>query len=248
MTRWDVPVIHGEGLFHQKWRMGLEMDLLLSLWSGGVQQSDHMKKWEREEDRQDAHEMKKWDGPRRVMFDQQMIDIVVIWVAHPTKNICFLLCHRCLLGRCVSSLKNLFFMLLNWWLEWWEGGGGAGRSFSLSSSSSAALRKRGPATLTNRIAALEKAEGRGGNVSNSDVATWASSFLASHEGTYYKTCTTWTMIRPLTNWQGREESWVWLMLLMGWTLWIVIHEFPGPWEMDWYIVCQKKSKNTLMIV
>lgn len=61
----------------------------------------------------------------------------------------------------MSSLKNLFFMLLNWWLEWWEGGGGAGRSFSLSSSS-AALRKRGPAALTNRIAALEKAEGEGG--------------------------------------------------------------------------------------
>lgn len=68
-------------------------------------------------------------------------------------------------------MKNLFFMLLNWWLEWWEGGGGAGRSFSLSSSS-AALRKRGPATLTNRIAALEKAERRGGgDVSNSDVTT-----------------------------------------------------------------------------
>lgn len=58
-------------------------------------------------------------------------------------------------------MKNLFFMLLNWWLEWWEGGGGAGRSFSLSSSS-AALRKRGPAALTNRIAALEKAEGERG--------------------------------------------------------------------------------------
>lgn len=90
------------------------------------------------------------------MFDQQTINIVVILVAHPTKHIGVFF-HGGLLGRCVSSLKNLFLMLLNWWLEWWEGGGGAGRSFSLSSSS-AALRKRGLATLTNRIAAaLEKA-------------------------------------------------------------------------------------------
>lgn len=64
-----------------------------------------------------------------------------------------------LLGRCVSSLKNLFFMLLNWWLEWWEGGCGGGGSFSLPSSS-AALRIRGPSTLTNRIAALVKSSRR----------------------------------------------------------------------------------------
>lgn len=162
-----------------------------------------------------------------------MIDFVVIWVAHPTKHTFAV--HGRLLGRCVSSLKNLFFMLLNWWLEWWEGGGGAGRSFSLSSSS-AALRKRGRTTLANRIAAVEKAEGGwGGNMSNSNVAALASSFVASHEGRYYPTCTTRRPIRPWTNWLAKAESWVWLMLPMGWTLWIVTHEFPGPREMNWYI-------------
>lgn len=63
-----------------------------------------------------------------------------------------------LLGRCVSSLKNLFFMLENWWLEWCKGGCGGGGCLSLSSSS-AALRNRTPATLTNRIAALRKIKG-----------------------------------------------------------------------------------------
>lgn len=67
------------------------------------------------------------------------------------------MCRRSL-GRCVSSLKNLFFMLANWWLEWCEGGCGGGGSLSLSSSS-AALRIRAPATsLTNRIAALVKSK------------------------------------------------------------------------------------------
>lgn len=74
-----------------------------------------------------------------------------------------------LLGRCVSSLKNLFFMLLNWWLEWWEGGCGGGGSFSLPSSS-AALRIRGPSTLTNRIAALVKRRGR---EKNNSFTTWS---------------------------------------------------------------------------
>lgn len=58
------------------------------------------------------------------------------------------------LGRCVSSLKNLFFMLANWWLEWCEGGCGGGGSLSFSLSSSAALRSRTPAALTSRIASL----------------------------------------------------------------------------------------------
>lgn len=72
---------------------------------------------------------------------------------------CASVCQRSL-GRCVSSLKNLFFMLANWWLEWCEGGCGGGGSLSLSlSSSSAALRIRAPATaLTNRIAALAKSK------------------------------------------------------------------------------------------
>lgn len=59
------------------------------------------------------------------------------------------------LGRCVSSLKNLFFMLMNWWLEWCEGGCGGGGSLSFPlSSSSAALRSRIPAAPTSRIASL----------------------------------------------------------------------------------------------
>lgn len=76
------------------------------------------------------------------------------------------------LGRCVSSLKNLFFMLVNWWLEWCEGGWGGGGSLSLSlSSSSAALRIRAPAALTNRIAALMKSkESRQQQVSNFGIS------------------------------------------------------------------------------
>lgn len=59
------------------------------------------------------------------------------------------------LGRCVSSLKNLFFMLVNWWLEWCEGGCGGGGSLSLPlSSSSAALRSRIPVAPTSRITSL----------------------------------------------------------------------------------------------
>lgn len=62
------------------------------------------------------------------------------------------------LGRCVSSLKNLFFMLVNWWLEWCEGGCGGGGSLSLPrSSSSAALRSLAAAALTSRIASLIEA-------------------------------------------------------------------------------------------
>lgn len=84
---------------------------------------------------------------------------------------CVSACQRSL-GRCVSSLKNLFFMLVNWWLEWCEAGCGGGGSLSLSlSSSSAALRIRAPAALTNRIAALMKSkESRQQQVSNFGIS------------------------------------------------------------------------------
>lgn len=79
--------------------------------------------------------------------------MVMLWVCFHVHYSCVCVCVcMCSLGRCVSSLKNLLFMLLNWWLEWCEGG--AGRSFS---SSSAALRSRPPASLTSRIAAVRDA-------------------------------------------------------------------------------------------
>lgn len=55
-----------------------------------------------------------------------------------------------LLGRCPSSLKNLFFIFTKLW-EWWEGGGGGGGARLGSSSGSAALRPR-CCMLTNRMA------------------------------------------------------------------------------------------------
>lgn len=66
------------------------------------------------------------------------------------------------LGRCVISLKNLFFMLVNWWLEWCDGTCG-----SLSRSSSAALRSRGSAMLTSPIATLMKSR-----ADNKQLATY----------------------------------------------------------------------------
>lgn len=72
----------------------------------------------------------------------------VFWAHFMCAPVCM-----CSLGRCVSSLKNLFFMLANWWLEWCEGGWGGGGSLSFPSSS-AARRNRALSMVTNRIAAL----------------------------------------------------------------------------------------------
>lgn len=100
------------------------------IWRSRAEQSGHMRKW------------KRW---RHTWHE-------TVWT--PSMCVCFIHIYVCILGRCVISLKNLFFMPANWWLEWWDVGGRGGGGSLSSSSSSAALRSRAPATLTSRITAL----------------------------------------------------------------------------------------------